>query len=90
MKLAALFALHDAHVTTVEGVGSCRDPHLVQTQIASFHGSQCGFCTPGMVMSLCNFTGNLPLLAIAIYGPCFDRLIVVTDTQLAQPDGPRT
>ena len=97
--LLPLFSLHGAHVTTVEGIGSPRDPHPVQTQVAEFHGtphhsacvhaavihspqpalpqcqplkrrwrvrfasagSQCGFCTPGMVMSLY--------------------------TQLAQPDG---
>ena len=45
--LLPLFSLHGAHVTTVEGVGSPRDPHPVQTQIADLHGSQCGFCTPG-------------------------------------------
>ncbi|KAF6006640.1 hypothetical protein HII13_004919 [Brettanomyces bruxellensis] len=39
-------------VITVEGVGSSKNPHPVQERIAKFHGSQCGFCTPGFVMSL--------------------------------------
>ncbi|VEU22582.1 DEKNAAC103329 [Brettanomyces naardenensis] len=40
------------HVITVEGIGSSKDPHPVQERIAKFHGSQCGFCTPGFVMAL--------------------------------------
>ena len=37
------------HVTTVEGVGSMRrGMHPVQKRIAEMHGSQCGFCTPGI------------------------------------------
>ena len=39
-------------VITVEGIGSSTNPHPVQERIAKFHGSQCGFCTPGFVMSL--------------------------------------
>ncbi|XP_023692582.2 aldehyde oxidase 6 isoform X1 [Paramormyrops kingsleyae] len=45
--------LHLAAVTTTEGLGSCRTRiHAVQERIAKAHGSQCGFCTPGMVMSM--------------------------------------
>jgi xanthine dehydrogenase small subunit len=36
-------------VLTVESLGGT---HPVQTELASRHGSQCGFCTPGIVMSL--------------------------------------
>jgi len=40
-------------VITVEGLGNLRDGmHPVQMAIASVHGSQCGFCTPGFVMSM--------------------------------------
>ena len=40
-------------VTTVEGIGSSRTKlHPVQERIAKAHGSQCGFCTPGIVMSM--------------------------------------
>ena len=40
-------------VTTVEGIGSIRRGlHPVQKRIAELHGSQCGFCTPGIVMAL--------------------------------------
>lgn len=35
---------------TVEGIGNSKRPHPVQERIAKWHGSQCGFCTPGIVM----------------------------------------
>ncbi len=41
--------LHGREVTTVEGLGG---GHPVQAAMAEGHGSQCGFCTPGFVMSL--------------------------------------
>lgn len=39
-------------ITTVEGLGTAQKPHPVQQRIASCNGSQCGFCTPGQVMSM--------------------------------------
>ncbi len=44
--------LDGAVVTTVEGVAGPDRPHPAQEAIATLHGSQCGFCTPGFVMSL--------------------------------------
>lgn len=45
--------MHGLAVTTVEGIGSTQDRlHPVQERIAKAHGSQCGFCTPGIVMSM--------------------------------------
>jgi aerobic-type carbon monoxide dehydrogenase small subunit (CoxS/CutS family) len=38
-------------VTTIEGLGTIEQPHAVQERIARFGGSQCGYCTPGFVMS---------------------------------------
>uniref|UniRef100_A0A6A7FS67 xanthine dehydrogenase n=1 Tax=Hirondellea gigas TaxID=1518452 RepID=A0A6A7FS67_9CRUS len=50
--LVLLSSLHGKAVTTVEGLGSCKTRlHPVQERIAKAHGSQCGFCTPGFVMS---------------------------------------
>ncbi|KAI5861553.1 xanthine dehydrogenase [Durotheca rogersii] len=37
---------------TTEGLGTVDHPHPLQERIAKMHGSQCGFCTPGIVMSL--------------------------------------
>lgn len=40
-------------VTTVEGLaGETEELHPVQQAFRDHHGLQCGFCTPGMVMSL--------------------------------------
>ncbi|XP_010615879.1 aldehyde oxidase 1-like isoform X1 [Fukomys damarensis] len=59
--LTPLCSLHGAAVTTVEGVGSTRTQlHPVQERIAKSHGTQCGFCTPGMVMSLYTLLRNHP------------------------------
>src|SRR3970282_1546841 len=40
-----------ANVTTVEGVSLNGDPHPVQRALVEKGGIQCGFCTPGIVMS---------------------------------------
>lgn len=40
-----------AEVTTIEGVGSIDALHSVQEGFHQCHGLQCGFCTPGMIMS---------------------------------------
>uniref|UniRef100_A0A8B9RDK4 Xanthine dehydrogenase n=1 Tax=Astyanax mexicanus TaxID=7994 RepID=A0A8B9RDK4_ASTMX len=51
--LAPLCSLHHCAITTVEGIGSVGSKlHPVQERIAKAHGSQCGFCTPGLVMSM--------------------------------------
>lgn len=58
--LAPLCSVDSCVITTVEGVSSCckssKKPstklHPVQERLASLHGSQCGFCTPGFVMSM--------------------------------------
>ncbi len=38
-------------ITTVEGLGSADDMHALQRNILTTGGVQCGFCTPGMLMS---------------------------------------
>ncbi|XP_033824847.1 xanthine dehydrogenase/oxidase-like [Periophthalmus magnuspinnatus] len=59
--LAPLCSLHLAAVTTVEGIGStARKLHPVQERISHAHGSQCGFCTPGLVMSMYALLRNNP------------------------------
>ncbi|XP_021573473.1 aldehyde oxidase 2 [Carlito syrichta] len=59
--LVPICSLHGAAVTTVEGVGSIKTRiHPVQERIAKSHGTQCGFCTPGMVMSMYTLLRNHP------------------------------
>ena len=51
--------LHGASVTTVEGIGSNKTKlHPVQERIALAHGTQCGYCTPGFVMSMYTLLRN--------------------------------
>jgi len=50
--LAPLVSVDGKHVITVEGIGNVKRPHPAQERIAKGNGSQCGFCTPGIVMSL--------------------------------------
>ena len=38
-------------VTTIEGVGSAERPDPVQAAFVAEQAAQCGYCTPGMVMS---------------------------------------
>ncbi|CAG9798537.1 unnamed protein product [Chironomus riparius] len=59
--LMPVCALHGMSVTTVEGIGNTKDRlHPVQERIAKAHGSQCGFCTPGFVMSMYALLRNTP------------------------------
>ncbi|XP_071963030.1 xanthine dehydrogenase/oxidase-like [Antedon mediterranea] len=57
--LTPICQVHMMAVTTVEGIGSIKEGlHPVQERIAKAHGSQCGFCTPGIVMSMYTLLRN--------------------------------
>jgi len=43
--------LEGAKVTTIEGIANGDELHPMQQAFHENHGLQCGFCTPGMVMS---------------------------------------
>ena len=64
MKSCTLLALQldGANVTTIEGIApSATELHPMQEAFRENHGLQCGFCTPGMVMSaidMVNRKGN--------------------------------
>lgn len=49
-----LFAgqLEGAQITTVEGLGSPRKMHRIQEAFRRHHALQCGFCTPGFLMTV--------------------------------------
>lgn len=42
---------HGRSVRTIEGVGAPGDLHPLQEGFSERHGLQCGYCTPGMIMS---------------------------------------
>jgi xanthine dehydrogenase small subunit len=50
--ITLLGQLDGAELITVEDLADRGDLHPVQASMARQHGSQCGFCTPGIVMSL--------------------------------------
>ncbi|KAL7113652.1 hypothetical protein ACP275_04G073300 [Erythranthe tilingii] len=52
--LTLLCSVNNCSITTNEGLGSSKDGifHPIHERFSGFHASQCGFCTPGMCMSL--------------------------------------
>ncbi|KAI0837877.1 xanthine dehydrogenase [Hypoxylon sp. FL0890] len=50
--LFPLVGVDGKSLITIEGLGTVARPHPLQERVAKMHGSQCGFCTPGIVMSL--------------------------------------
>jgi carbon-monoxide dehydrogenase small subunit len=50
-----------ASITTVEGLGSPDDLNTLQSQFREHHGLQCGFCTPGMLMTGIDLLQKYPL-----------------------------
>lgn len=51
--LTLLCSINLCAVTTTEGLGNSNDGfHAIHRRISGFHASQCGFCTPGMCMSI--------------------------------------
>lgn len=45
-------------ITTIEGIGTSDNLHPMQEAFHEHHGLQCGFCTPGMVMSAIEFVSK--------------------------------
>lgn len=61
-RACLLFAvqLDGAEVTTVEGLGRQDDLHPLQESFGRHHGLQCGFCTPGFLMSSYDLLSHQP------------------------------
>ncbi len=49
-----------AEVTTIESLAENGQLHPMQQAFKDHHGLQCGFCTPGMVMSALDLVANNP------------------------------
>jgi xanthine dehydrogenase/oxidase len=47
-------AADGCHVTTIEGIGTVKGDNLhpIQKAMVEMHGSQCGFCTPGIIVAI--------------------------------------
>lgn len=62
VRSCLIFAVQaDGHqVETVEGLGSPENLHTIQEAFWDAHGLQCGFCTPGILMTLVPFLEKNP------------------------------
>ncbi|MGH6903741.1 MAG: (2Fe-2S)-binding protein [Geminicoccaceae bacterium] len=49
-----------AQVTTIEGLAKDGELHPMQAAFREHHGLQCGFCTPGMIMSAIDLVQRKP------------------------------
>ena len=57
---ALALACEGANVTTIEGLANGAELHPMQAAFREHHGLQCGFCTPGMIMSAVDLVQTNP------------------------------
>lgn len=64
VKSCTMFAVQadGADVTTIEGLAKDGKLHPVQEAFREHHGLQCGFCTPGMIMTAVDMIRRKPEL----------------------------
>ncbi|MEU0797347.1 2Fe-2S iron-sulfur cluster-binding protein [Amycolatopsis sp. NPDC005961] len=99
-RACLLFAvqLDGAEIVTVEGLGRPDDLHPLQEAFGRNHALQCGFCTPGFLMSSYDLLSNqpevteeeLPEQLSGVICRCTgyrNILTAVKETQEAHPDG---
>ncbi|MAH02351.1 MAG: carbon monoxide dehydrogenase [Candidatus Pelagibacter sp.] len=60
VKSCTLFAadIDGSKIITIEGLANNGKLHPIQEALKKHHGLQCGFCTPGMVMSVVDLLKN--------------------------------
>jgi len=61
-KSCAILAVQadGAEVTTIEGINTPGELNPLQEALRDVHGTQCGFCTPGMILSLTELLRRTP------------------------------
>jgi len=61
-KSCTMFAVQadGCEVTTIEGLATNGELHPLQEGFRECHGLQCGFCTPGMIMTAADFLEHNP------------------------------
>ena len=62
VKACSMLAMQaqGAQITTIEGLAPAGTMHPMQAAFRECHGLQCGFCTPGMVMSAVQLLADAP------------------------------
>src|SRR3954452_16129329 len=71
-----LYQLDCTHIVTIEGLKYDGKLNPVQQALVQFQGTQCGFCTPGFVVSMCAELANRPSRASVedVRGACIGNL----------------
>jgi carbon-monoxide dehydrogenase small subunit len=62
VKSCTLLALQadGAEITTIEGLAQNGEMHPLQRAFVEHHGLQCGFCTPGMILTAADLLSRDP------------------------------
>jgi len=60
IRSCLMFAIqaHGAEIMTVEGLADGGKLHPIQEAFREYHGLQCGYCTPGMLITAYEFLNN--------------------------------
>jgi len=73
-------SVQEKEITTVKGIGTLYQPHLVQTSFVEAGGDQCGFCSPGMALAAYSLLQENP-------NPSRDEILVALDGNLCRCTG---
>ncbi|KAL3625736.1 aryl-alcohol oxidase 3 [Castilleja foliolosa] len=75
--LTLLCSINGCSIKTSEGLGNSKDGfHSIHERFAGFHASQCGFCTPGMCVSLFSALANAEKTNRPQASPGFSKITV--------------
>src|SRR5258708_14783647 len=62
-----------SHITTLEGLGTAEEPHPVQQAFLEEQAAQCGYCSPGLIVSAAALVWPRPHPTGQQLSPALDR-----------------